>query len=68
MSAWEVIQDVFEDEHTRAFMLWMAFMTVQPPDLPRQACSPTRSCSVDSVTAGRCRAGAPVRYPPRSRA
>jgi phytoene dehydrogenase-like protein len=34
MSAWEVIQDVFEDEHTRAFMLWMAFMTVQPPDLP----------------------------------
>lgn len=34
MSAWDVIESAFEDEHTRAFMLWMAFMTVQPPDLP----------------------------------
>jgi phytoene dehydrogenase-like protein len=34
MSAWEVIQDAFEDPHTRAFMLWMAFMTVQPPERP----------------------------------
>jgi len=34
MSAWEVIQDTFEDEHTRAFMLWMSFMTVQPVDRP----------------------------------
>lgn len=34
MSAWEVIRSEFEDEHTRAFMLWMAFMTVQPPDRP----------------------------------
>ena len=34
MSAWEVIADAFEDEHTRAFMLWMAFMTVQPVDRP----------------------------------
>lgn len=34
MSAWEVIQDAFEDPHSRAFMLWMAFMTVQPPDRP----------------------------------
>jgi phytoene dehydrogenase-like protein len=34
MSAWEVIEDAFEDPHTRAFMLWMAFMTVQPPERP----------------------------------
>ncbi|HEX9311891.1 MAG TPA: NAD(P)/FAD-dependent oxidoreductase [Actinomycetota bacterium] len=34
MSAWDVIADAFEDEHTRAFMLWMAFMTVQPVDRP----------------------------------
>jgi phytoene dehydrogenase-like protein len=33
-SAWEVIQDRFEDWHTRAWMLWMAIMTVQPPDRP----------------------------------
>jgi phytoene dehydrogenase-like protein len=34
MSAWEVVQDAFADEHTRAFMLWMSFMTVQPVDRP----------------------------------
>ena len=34
MSAWDVVSDAFEDEHTRAFMLWMAFMTVQPVDRP----------------------------------
>jgi phytoene dehydrogenase-like protein len=34
MSAWEAIQDRFEDWHTRAWMLWMAMMTVQPPDRP----------------------------------
>jgi len=34
MSAWEVIEDAFEDPHVRAFMLWMAFMTVQPPERP----------------------------------
>lgn len=33
-SAWEVIRATFEDWHTRAFMLWMSFMTVQPPDRP----------------------------------
>jgi phytoene dehydrogenase-like protein len=33
-SAWDVIQHEFEDEHSRAFMLWMAFMTVQPPERP----------------------------------
>jgi len=31
-SAWDVIQHEFEDRHTRAFMLWMAFMTLQPPE------------------------------------
>jgi phytoene dehydrogenase-like protein len=34
MSAWEVVRDTFQDEHTRAFMLWMSFMTVQPVDRP----------------------------------
>jgi phytoene dehydrogenase-like protein len=33
-SAWEVVRDAFADEHTRAFMLWMSFMTVQPVDRP----------------------------------
>jgi phytoene dehydrogenase-like protein len=34
MSAWDVIRGEFDDEHVRAFMLWMALMTVQPPDRP----------------------------------
>ena len=34
MSAWDVIRLEFEDWHTRAFMLWMAMMTVQPGDRP----------------------------------
>jgi phytoene dehydrogenase-like protein len=34
MSAWDVIRSEFEDWHSRAFMLWMAFMTVQPCDRP----------------------------------
>ncbi|MDR2988663.1 MAG: NAD(P)/FAD-dependent oxidoreductase, partial [Nocardiopsaceae bacterium] len=34
MSAWEVISREFADEHTRAFMLWMSFMTMQPPERP----------------------------------
>lgn len=32
-SAWNVIEREFEERHVRAFMLWMAFMTLQPPDL-----------------------------------
>jgi phytoene dehydrogenase-like protein len=32
MSAWEIIRDNFEDEHTRAFMVWMAYQTVEPPE------------------------------------
>jgi phytoene dehydrogenase-like protein len=34
MSAWEIIRDNFEDEHTRSFMLWMAMQTVVPPEWP----------------------------------
>ncbi len=34
MSAWEVIASEFTDPHTRAFMLWMSFMTMQPPERP----------------------------------
>lgn len=30
MSAWAVIRHYFEEPHVRAFMLWMAFMTLQP--------------------------------------
>ncbi|MBI2247299.1 MAG: NAD(P)/FAD-dependent oxidoreductase [Armatimonadetes bacterium] len=33
-SAWEIVKTEFSDWHCRAFMLWMAFMTVQPPDRP----------------------------------
>ena len=34
MSAWEIIRDNFEDDHCRAFLLWMAFQTVVPPEWP----------------------------------
>jgi phytoene dehydrogenase-like protein len=34
MSAWDVVRTEFEDWHTRAFMLWMSVMTVQPADRP----------------------------------
>jgi len=34
MSAWDIIRANFQDWHTRAFMLWMSFMTVQPIDRP----------------------------------
>jgi phytoene dehydrogenase-like protein len=34
MSAWDVVRTEFEDWHVRAFMLWMAIMTVQPADRP----------------------------------
>lgn len=33
-SAWDVISREFEDPHCRAFMLWLAFMTMQPPERP----------------------------------
>ena len=31
-SAWDVIGREFGDPHSRAFMLWLAFMTLQPPE------------------------------------
>ena len=34
MSAWEIIRDNFEDEHTRCFMLWFAMLNVVPADQP----------------------------------
>jgi phytoene dehydrogenase-like protein len=34
MSAWEIIRDNFEDDHCRAFMVWMAYQTVEPPEDP----------------------------------
>jgi phytoene dehydrogenase-like protein len=33
-SALEVVNEYFEDDHVRTFMLWMAFMTIQPVDRP----------------------------------
>jgi phytoene dehydrogenase-like protein len=33
-SAWDVIRREFEHPHVRAFMLWLAFMTMQPPERP----------------------------------
>jgi phytoene dehydrogenase-like protein len=33
-SALEIIDDYFTDEHVRTFMLWLAFMTIQPFDSP----------------------------------
>lgn len=33
-SSWEIIEEFFEEEHVRAFMLWMAFLTMQPVDRP----------------------------------
>jgi phytoene dehydrogenase-like protein len=34
MSAWEVIASEFEHPVVRAFLLWMSFMTMQPPERP----------------------------------
>jgi phytoene dehydrogenase-like protein len=34
MSAWDVIRHEFTSRHIQAFMLWMAFQTFQPPDMP----------------------------------
>ena len=33
-SALEVVNDYFEDDHCRTFMLWLSFMTIQPIDRP----------------------------------
>src|ERR1700676_5376809 len=34
MSAWEIIRDTFEDEHTRIFMLFLSHLASEPPDAP----------------------------------
>jgi phytoene dehydrogenase-like protein len=34
MSAWDIIQDTFEDDHCRAFMLYMSHLSAEPPDAP----------------------------------
>jgi phytoene dehydrogenase-like protein len=34
LSAWDVIRTEFESKQARAFLLWMAFQTSQPPDVP----------------------------------
>ena len=35
LSAWDIIRTNFEDWHVRAFMLWMSFLTMQPPERPQ---------------------------------
>ncbi len=32
VGAWDVIRETFEDWHSQAFMLWMSFLTMQPPN------------------------------------
>ncbi len=34
MSAWEIIRDAFEDDHSRTFMLYMAHLAAEPADAP----------------------------------
>ena len=34
MSAWDVIRHEFESDHMRAFLLWQAFQTLVPVDMP----------------------------------
>jgi phytoene dehydrogenase-like protein len=34
MSAWEIIRENFEDEHSRIFLLFMAHLAAEPPDAP----------------------------------
>jgi phytoene dehydrogenase-like protein len=34
MSAWDVIRHEYESDHIRAFMLWQAFQTLVPVDMP----------------------------------
>ncbi|MGH8996038.1 MAG: phytoene desaturase family protein [Acidimicrobiales bacterium] len=34
LSAWDVVRTEFESRHVRSFMLWMAFQTNQPLDVP----------------------------------
>jgi phytoene dehydrogenase-like protein len=34
MSAWEIIRDTFEDDHSRIFLLYMSHLAAEPPDSP----------------------------------
>jgi phytoene dehydrogenase-like protein len=34
MSAWDIIQDTFEDDHCRAFLLYMSHLSAEPPNAP----------------------------------
>jgi phytoene dehydrogenase-like protein len=34
MSAWDLIQDTFADDHCRAFLLYMSHLSAEPPDAP----------------------------------
>jgi phytoene dehydrogenase-like protein len=34
MSAWDVIKDTFEDDHSRIFALYMSHLAAEPPDSP----------------------------------
>lgn len=34
MSAWDILQDTFEDDHCRTFMLYMSHLSAEPPDAP----------------------------------
>lgn len=34
MSAWDIIQNTFEDDHCRTFMLYMSHLAAEPPDAP----------------------------------
>jgi phytoene dehydrogenase-like protein len=34
MSAWDLIQDTFEDDHCRAFLLYLSHLSSEPPDAP----------------------------------
>ncbi len=34
MSAWDIVQDTFEEEHTRSFFLYMSHLSAEPPDAP----------------------------------
>jgi phytoene dehydrogenase-like protein len=59
MSAWDVIRAEFEDWHSRAFMLWMSLMTVQPADRPGTGVLAYSLAYGASSTAGRCRGAVP---------
>jgi len=34
MSAWDIIQDAFEDDHCRTFLLYLSHLAAEPPDAP----------------------------------